>query len=68
MRHGSRQGRRGPHFTRHTILDPPPPLKAEWQGGSGIPLSAIDRDELISTVQELHVQFRTPPLPLKAEQ
>jgi hypothetical protein len=25
MRHGSQQDRRGPHFTRHTIPDPPPP-------------------------------------------
>jgi hypothetical protein len=25
MRHGSRHDRRGPHFTRHTILKPPPP-------------------------------------------
>jgi hypothetical protein len=33
VRHGSRQDRRGPHFTCHTIPDPPP-LKAEWQGGS----------------------------------
>jgi hypothetical protein len=63
-RHGSRHDRRGPHFTRHTIPDPPPPLKAEWQGGSGIHLSVVDHDELISTVRELRVQFRTPP-PIK---
>jgi hypothetical protein len=64
VRHGSRQDRRGPHFTGHTIPDPPPPppppLKAEWQGRSGIHLSTIDQGELISTLQELHVQFRTP--------
>jgi hypothetical protein len=60
--HGSRQDRRGPHFTRHAILDPPPPLlKVEWQGGSGIHLSTIDQGEFISTVRELHVRFRTPP-------
>jgi hypothetical protein len=69
VRHGSRQDRRGPHFTRHTIPDPPPPpLKAEWQGGSGIHLSVVDHDELISTVRELRVQFGPPPPPpLKAE-
>jgi hypothetical protein len=60
-RHGSRQDRRVPHFTRHTIPDPPPPLKAEWQRGSGIPLSVVDCDELISTIRELRVQFWTPP-------
>jgi hypothetical protein len=63
-RHGSRHDRRGP--TSHATLfrTPPPPLKAEWQGGSGICLSVVDHDELISTVQELRVQFRTPP-PIK---
>jgi hypothetical protein len=67
-RHGSRHDRRGGgHFTRHTIPDPPP-LKAEWQGGSGILLSTVDHDELISTIRELRIQFQTPPLPLKAEQ
>jgi hypothetical protein len=68
MRHGSRQDRRGPHFTHHTIPDPPPPppqLTAEWQGGSGIHLSTVDQGELISTVRELHVRFRTPPLTAK---
>jgi hypothetical protein len=62
-RHGSRRDRRGPHFTHHTIPDPPPPLKAEWQGGSGIQLSTVDQGEIISTVRELRVQFRTPPPP-----
>jgi hypothetical protein len=61
---------RGP--TSHATLfrdPPPPPLKAEWQGGSGIRLSVVDHDDLISTVRELRVQFRTPPPPppLKAE-
>jgi hypothetical protein len=53
--------------TSHATLfqTPPPPLKAEWQGGSGIHLSAIDHDELISIVRELCVQFRTPP-PIKS--
>jgi hypothetical protein len=64
-RHGGRHDREGPHFTRHTIPDPPHPLKAEWQGGSGISLSAIDHDDLISTVRELRVQFRTPLPPIK---
>jgi hypothetical protein len=62
-RHGSRHDRRGaplhmPHYSRPP---PPPPLKAEWQGGSGIHLSVVDPGELISTIRELHVQFRTPP-------
>jgi hypothetical protein len=68
-RHGGRHDRRGP--TSHATLfwTPPPPLKAEWQGGSRIHLRAVDHDELISTVRELRVQFRTPPPPppLKAE-
>jgi hypothetical protein len=54
----------GSHFTRHTIPDPPPQLKAEWQGGSGIRLSTVDQGELILIVQELHVRFWTPP-PIK---
>jgi hypothetical protein len=52
--------------TSHATLfwnPPPPPLKAEWQGGSGIHLSVVDQGELISTVRELHVRFRTPPPP-----
>jgi hypothetical protein len=65
-RHGSRHDRRGPHFTRHTIPDPPPPpLKAEWQGGSGIHLSVVDHDELISTVRELRPIPDPPPPPIK---
>jgi hypothetical protein len=68
MRHDSRQDRRGPHFTHHTISDPPPPqLTTGQQGGSRIHLSTVDQGELISTVRELHVRFQTPPLPLKAE-
>jgi hypothetical protein len=64
-RHGSRHDRRGaPLHTPHYSGPPPPPLKAEWQGGSGIHLSVVDHDELISTVRELRVQFRTPP-PIK---
>jgi hypothetical protein len=60
--------RGGGPTSRHTIPDPPTlPLKAEWQGGSGIHLSAIDHDGLILTVPELHVQFRTTPPPLKEE-
>jgi hypothetical protein len=66
-RHGGRHDKEGSHFTRLTIPDPPP-LKVEWQGGSGIRLSVVDHVDLISTVRELRVQFRTPPLPLKAEQ
>jgi hypothetical protein len=51
--------------TSHATLfqTPPPPLKAEWQGGSRIHLSTVDHDELISTVRELCVQFRNPPPP-----
>jgi hypothetical protein len=51
------------NFTCHTILDPP--LKVKWQGGSGIYLSTVNQGELILTVQELRVQFQTPPPPLK---
>jgi hypothetical protein len=53
----------GSHFTCHTIPDPP--LKEEWQGGFGIRLRTVNQGELILTVQELCVQFRTPPPPLK---
>jgi hypothetical protein len=35
MRHGSRHDRRGPHFTHHTIL-PPPPIKGIMARGSGM--------------------------------
>jgi hypothetical protein len=63
-RHGSQHERRGPHCTQHTIPDPPPPLKAEWQGGSRIQLSTIDQGEIILTIRELHVQFWTPPPPI----
>jgi hypothetical protein len=51
----------GPHFTRHTISDTPPPLRTEWKGGFGIHLSVVDHDELISTVRELRIQFWIPP-------
>jgi hypothetical protein len=61
MRHGRQQDRRGPHFTRHTILDTPPPLNVEWKEGSGIHLSTVDQGELISTIRELHIRFWTPP-------
>jgi hypothetical protein len=70
-RHGGRRDRRRvPLHTPHHSGPPPPPLKAEWQGGSGIRLSTVDQGELIPTVQELRVRFRTPPPPpppLKAE-
>jgi hypothetical protein len=52
-----------PHYSGTT--PPPPPLKVEWQGGSRIHLSVVDHDELISTIREFHVQFRTPPPPIK---
>jgi hypothetical protein len=67
-RHGSRHDRRGGalHTPHYSGTPPPPPLKAEWQGGFGIHLSVVDQGELISTVRELHVRFRTPPQ-LKAE-
>jgi hypothetical protein len=50
--HSGRHDREGPHFLRHIILDtpPPPPLKAEWQGGSRIHLGTVDLDGLILTV------------------
>jgi hypothetical protein len=66
-RHGSQHDRRGAHFTRHAIPDPPLPLKEEWQGGSRIFLSIVDHDDLISTIQELCVQFWMPPPLLKSE-
>jgi hypothetical protein len=52
-----------PHYSGQ-----PPPLKAEWKGGSGIHLSTVDQGELISTIQEFHVRFQIPPPPLKVEQ
>jgi hypothetical protein len=46
-----------PHYS-----GPPPPLKAEWKGGSEIHLSTVDHDGLILIVRELRIQFRTPPI------
>jgi hypothetical protein len=69
-RHGGRRDRRRvPLHTPHHSgpPPPPPPLKAEWQGGSGIRLNVVDQGELILTVPELHVRFRTPPPPLTAK-
>jgi hypothetical protein len=37
LRHGSRHDRRGPHFTRHTIPDPPP-IKGRMERGLQNPL------------------------------
>jgi hypothetical protein len=58
-----------PLHTPHYSGPPPPPLKAEWQGGSGIRLSIVDHVDLISTVREFPTQFQTPPPSLlKAKQ
>jgi hypothetical protein len=57
---------RGGPISHATLFRMPPPLKVEWQEGSGIHLSTIDQGELISTIRELHVRFRTPP-PLTAK-
>jgi hypothetical protein len=53
----------GGPISHATLFWTPPPLKAKWQGGSGIHLSIVDHGELISTVRELHLRFRSPPPP-----
>jgi hypothetical protein len=49
---------------------PPPPLKAEWKGGSGIRLSTVDQGDLNpdrSRVARPIPDPPPPPSPLKAE-
>jgi hypothetical protein len=55
------------HTPHYSGPPPPPPIKGRMERGVRIHLSVVDHDELISTVRELRVQFRTPPPPLKAE-
>jgi hypothetical protein len=45
----------GPISHATLFQTPPPSLKAEWPGGSGIHLSTVDHGELISIVRELHI-------------
>jgi hypothetical protein len=60
--------RSGPLEVASTIPDPPPPtLKVERRGGSGITFSPVDPGALIWAVGEMRPRFRTPPLSLKVE-